>query len=92
MELPANKCYKEESYWDNRFENEESYDWFVGYQRIRDLINSTFKDKEASHVKILVLGESNFHCVKNAIEFSIACLKKLRWHYSCTSFCRKTYS
>ena len=59
MELPVDSTsYKEEAYWDERFENEDSYDWFVGYEKIRDLMDITFRDKNIAQMKILILGET----------------------------------
>ena len=57
MELPVNNTiYKEQSYWDERFEQEESYDWFTSYSAFRELMKTTLKHD--SKLKILMLGKS----------------------------------
>ena len=67
MELPVdNASYKEEAYWDERFENEDSYDWFVGYEKIKDLMDVTFREKKFAQMKILILGEKHVHVLTNS--------------------------
>ena len=59
MELPINnKFYKEQVYWDERFEQEDSYDWFIKYEKIKSLMDSTFDQKKISEMKILILGKN----------------------------------
>ena len=35
---PSNEGYGQREYWDERYREEESFDWFVGYSKIRDLV------------------------------------------------------
>lgn len=37
--LPAkNVNYGEVKYWEERYEKEDFYDWFIGYEELKDLI------------------------------------------------------
>ncbi|XP_060574062.1 EEF1A lysine methyltransferase 4-like isoform X2 [Ruditapes philippinarum] len=56
MEPPANNAdYREQDYWDTRYQTEEKYDWFSAYSSFRHhLVN----DVKPDH-KILMLGCGN---------------------------------
>ena len=47
--------YLEKSYWDQRFQNEEQYDWFKDLGRFRHLLLPHLKSSD----RILVLGCGN---------------------------------
>ena len=54
--LPAhNSVYKEQSYWDQRFRAEESYDWLSTFADIRALLEPAIRP---SH-RILLIGCGN---------------------------------
>ena len=54
MELPKkNENYAEQSYWDERFKNEDSYEWFAGYRAFRNHVKDTIKPSD----HILMLGK-----------------------------------
>ena len=56
MDLPKhNSTYNEKEYWDNRYKNEEHYEWFAGYKPYRDILRSNIKTTD----KILTLGCGN---------------------------------
>ena len=51
-----NSDYKLKSYWDNRFEAEDQYDWLVKFNEIQPYIVPKMTSKEA---KILIVGCGN---------------------------------
>ena len=54
MELPEhNDSYGNQTYWDDRYSNEESSEWFAAYEKFRDLILDTVKKSD----RILMLGK-----------------------------------
>ncbi|XP_045213380.2 EEF1A lysine methyltransferase 4-like [Mercenaria mercenaria] len=56
MELPANNAdYREQDYWDTRYQTEEKYDWFSAYSSFRNLLKNDIKSED----KILMLGCGN---------------------------------
>ena len=75
MELPVDNTSKEEAYWDERFENEDSYDWFVGYEKIKDLMDVTFREKKIAQMKILILGEKHVHVLTNSC-YQLPCRRR----------------
>ena len=39
MEIPKNnEDYRKLDYWDKRYKEEDSYDWFTGYESFKDLL------------------------------------------------------
>jgi len=58
VELPNNIQYKDPEYWDQRFAEEDSYEWLASYEDIRSIINNTLR-KIGSKAKILQLGCGN---------------------------------
>ena len=57
MELPPkNTDYKDQTYWDKRYEEEESYDWFSRYSAFKNLVEKTIPVDSS----ILMLG-NHFH-------------------------------
>ena len=48
----CNAGYYEKNYWDDRYSQEESFDWFVKYDVIRDLLSNSTKKSDV----ILNLG------------------------------------
>ena len=55
MELPANNAdYREQDYWDTRYQTEEKYDWFSAYSSFR---HHLIHDVKPEH-KILMLGKN----------------------------------
>ncbi len=56
-ELPVNNIlYKEQSYWDERFEAEDTYEWFAGFEKFKSLVDSALSSKD-SRAQVLMLGE-----------------------------------
>ncbi|KAH3863579.1 EEF1A lysine methyltransferase 4-like isoform X1 [Dreissena polymorpha] len=56
MDLPAsNLDYREQSYWDERYTSEDSYDWFSGYTSFKHLLKADIQ----AHHRILTLGCGN---------------------------------
>ena len=56
LELPDdNATYKEQEYWEERFEKEESYDWLCDYAQFRHLLLPLLKPDS----RILILGCGN---------------------------------
>ena len=53
--LPENKRYSEQQYWDDRFAKESQYEWLASYPQIKSEI-TPFIEKDA---KILILGCGN---------------------------------
>lgn len=53
MELPdRNTDYRDQSYWDNRYQKEEVFDWFSDYEAFKHLLQEDIKYSD----KILILG------------------------------------
>lgn len=56
MELPANnEDYREQTYWDTRYQKEDKYDWFSSYISFQHLLSQDVKPTD----KILTLGCGN---------------------------------
>jgi hypothetical protein len=55
----SNAEYKLKSYWNERFEQEEEFDWLGTYEEIKTVILQCMKDKWKHEVKVLVLGCGN---------------------------------
>ena len=53
MNFHSNKTYKEKSYWDERYTNEKSYEWFLSYTLIKDLLFGLLKKED----RTLILGK-----------------------------------
>nr|XP_026691000.1 EEF1A lysine methyltransferase 4-like [Ciona intestinalis] len=78
-----NTQYKEKEYWDERYETEESYDWFKGY----DDFKSVLKNHMNTQDRILMLGCGNSpfseHLYKDGyrnivnIDYSHICIEKM---------------
>jgi hypothetical protein len=62
MEPPANNAdYREQDYWDTRYQTEEKYDWFSAYSSFRHhLVNDVKPDQ-----KILMLGKDFLYMKTN---------------------------
>ena len=55
-ELPVqNNLYKELSYWNDRFQNEDSYDWFMTFEKFKGIMQETLGRNH--QLKILMLGK-----------------------------------
>ena len=63
-----NTTYLKQSYWNDRFKQEEEYEWLVDYKKIRDQIRKVLlgsedgsgeEDKEKLKQKILLIGCGN---------------------------------
>mmetsp|Transcript_17328 Transcript_17328/g.27969 ORF Transcript_17328/g.27969 Transcript_17328/m.27969 type:complete len:199 (-) Transcript_17328:664-1260(-) len=59
MDVPKdNRVYKERSYWNTRFENEEEYEWLVSYEAVKEHLGAHCKgDQDAL---VVGCGNSNF--------------------------------
>ena len=58
MEIPRNnEDYRTLEYWDKRYEEEESYEWFMGYGAFRHLMNRDIKTSDT----ILTLGRVQYY-------------------------------
>lgn len=53
-----NKVFAEKSYWEDRFNNEESYEWLLSYKDIEKNINSHLNHND--NILIVGCGNSNF--------------------------------
>lgn len=59
LELPENvQMYKDPNYWDERFAQEDTYEWLASYEEVRDILKETL-DKVGPKAKILQLGCGN---------------------------------
>lgn len=58
MDLPQNIRYKDVNYWNERFSEEESYDWLAEYEDLRDILKENLK-RQNKNPKILQLGCGN---------------------------------
>ena len=57
MELPINNAdYKCVDYWDERYTEEEHFDWFASYDAFRHLVADTVKHSD----RILMLGRRHY--------------------------------
>ena len=57
MDLPLNNGeYKRREYWDERYKNEEKYDWFTAYSAFKELVVASISPND----KILMLGKYLF--------------------------------
>ena len=62
MEIPQNnEDYRKLEYWDERYKEEESYDWFTGYDSFRHLLVQDVNKSD----RILHLGNAVLciHCL-----------------------------
>ncbi len=50
-----NSQFKEQSYWEKRFETEDQYDWLCSYNDVKDYLTRDLKKQD----KILILGCGN---------------------------------
>ncbi|XP_066295909.1 EEF1A lysine methyltransferase 4-like [Branchiostoma lanceolatum] len=75
--------YAKKEYWDRRYEEEDSFEWFKGYDSFRDLVLRNVKKTD----KILMLGCGNsplsadmyrdgFRHITN-IDYSPACIRRM---------------
>uniref|UniRef100_H2Z6S3 EEF1A lysine methyltransferase 4 n=1 Tax=Ciona savignyi TaxID=51511 RepID=H2Z6S3_CIOSA len=82
-----NKLYKEKEYWDHRYENEDSYDWFKSYDDFKNVL----KDHMDKNDKILILGCGNspfsldlykdgYKNVTN-VDYSTVCIENMKQKY-----------
>lgn len=56
MEIPQdNSVYKQQEYWNERFDAEEQYDWLVDYSKIQSIIRQEIKTTD----RILIVGCGN---------------------------------
>lgn len=89
MDLPdTNDSYASKTYWNNRYFNEDSFDWFVPYKNFRELILQTISVGD----KILMLGcgnsllsmemyEDGFKNILN-IDYSDIVIQKMKEKYA----------
>lgn len=56
MVADRNELYGTVEYWNERYQNEESFDWFKDYSQIKDLLTELIPNKEW---RILMLGCGN---------------------------------
>jgi SAM-dependent methyltransferase len=79
-----NEVFSKQKYWEERFEEEDTYDWLVKYSNIRDILAPVMKHSD----RILVVGCGNstfsadlyddgFHNVTN-IDYSNVVIEKMR--------------
>ncbi|CAI5743238.1 unnamed protein product [Hyaloperonospora brassicae] len=84
----TNRTYKEKSYWDSRFDSEESYDWLVRFENVAELLAKYVRPSD----RILVVGcgnstfsidmyNSGFHHITN-IDFSKTVIERMSAKYS----------
>ncbi|XP_077998167.1 EEF1A lysine methyltransferase 4-like [Glandiceps talaboti] len=83
-----NSQYKRKEYWDSRYEHEDSYEWFAGYERFRDLIIGNIS--KTDRILMLGCGNSNlskemyddgYHNIVNT-DYSPVCIQKMMDKYS----------
>ena len=55
----SNSDYKEKSYWDDRFTTENSFDWLLTYEQLKEFLLPHFKD-EYRRALVIGCGNSNF--------------------------------
>ena len=75
MEIPKNnEDYRKLEYWDGRYKEEESYDWFTGYEAFRHLlvedVNVSDKILHLGMIEIVVLvhfSMKQLHVLRNCI-------------------------
>jgi len=93
MELglpPKNSNYKNQNYWDERFEKEDSYEWLANLDDVKDSIKDIL-DRFGPEARILQLGCGNsqlsidlfnegFKDITN-IDFSKVCVNKMSAKY-----------
>jgi len=83
---PENADYKDQFYWNNRFEQEDSYEWLANYDEIKVILRSIL-DRFGTKARILQLGcgtsslpidlyNNGFKDITN-IDFSEVCIKKM---------------
>ncbi|XP_019628085.1 PREDICTED: endothelin-converting enzyme 2-like [Branchiostoma belcheri] len=76
--------YAKKEYWDRRYEEEDSFEWFKGYESFRHLVLESIKKTD----KILMLGCGNsplsadmyrdgFHHITN-MDYSSTCIRHMR--------------
>ncbi|XP_054756592.2 EEF1A lysine methyltransferase 4-like [Lytechinus pictus] len=81
---PKRPDFTTESYWNERFQGEESFDWLLEYQQFSHLVEK-YVDK---HERILMLGcgtstlslemyEDGYHNIVN-VDFSSVCIEKMK--------------
>ena len=60
MNLPeTNESYREESYWDERYRREDSYEWLAGYSSLRSPVGRHLTSFPRRGCSILQLGCGN---------------------------------
>jgi SAM-dependent methyltransferase len=86
-----NHVYKDKAYWDERFKDEQSYDWLLNFQQIKDHLLPLIKTLES---KILVIGcgnssfsadlyDAGYENIVN-IDFSVVVIDSMRAKYKDT--------
>jgi ubiquinone/menaquinone biosynthesis C-methylase UbiE len=80
-----NHVFKLKSYWDSRFEEEESYEWLVDYAKIEKYIVPHINNSKSSQILLVGVGNSSFSSDlydagwKNLvnIDFSQVCIDRM---------------
>ena len=84
-----NSVFKLKSYWDERFQKEEQYDWLVKYDELEQYLSAHLTDRNA-RILVLGCGNSTFssdlydHGYKNItnIDFSEVCIERMQLKHS----------
>uniref|UniRef100_H3GHU4 Methyltransferase domain-containing protein n=1 Tax=Phytophthora ramorum TaxID=164328 RepID=H3GHU4_PHYRM len=71
-----NRTYKEKSYWDSRFDGEESYDWLARYENVAELLSKYVQPSDR-----ILMYKAGFHNITN-IDFSKVVIERMSAKYS----------
>jgi hemerythrin superfamily protein len=84
---PPNSVFKLQDYWEERFTEEESYEWLIKWSQMRNVVLPSLQTFNKEDCKILIVGCGNssfsadlydegFHNITN-IDFSSIVIKKM---------------